>query len=71
MVATAMAMVARRSQCCWPGRLVTAFPRRQRMVLGRRKVADQSDEITAIPKLLDLLTVQGATVTIDAMGSLS
>ena len=38
------------------------------MVLGQRKVAEKSNEITAIPELLDLLTVKGAIVTIDAMG---
>ena len=36
------------------------------MVLGQCKVADKSNEITAIPELLDLLTVKGAIVTIDA-----
>jgi predicted transposase YbfD/YdcC len=32
------------------------------------KVADRSNEITAIPKLLDLLAIEGAIITIDAMG---
>ena len=32
------------------------------------KVAEKSNEITAIPKLLDMLVVEGAIVTIDAMG---
>jgi len=38
------------------------------MVLGQLAVADKSNEITAIPRLLDLLNVKGAIVTIDAMG---
>jgi predicted transposase YbfD/YdcC len=36
-------------------------------VLGQQKVDDKSNEITAIPKLLDLLDVKGCTVTLDAM----
>jgi predicted transposase YbfD/YdcC len=37
-------------------------------VLGQVKVAEKSNEITAIPKLLDMLVVEGAIITIDAMG---
>jgi predicted transposase YbfD/YdcC len=37
-------------------------------VLGQQKTADKSNEITAIPELLRLLDIRGATVTIDAMG---
>ncbi len=51
-----------------PIHMISAFSSRQRMVLGQRKVDDKSNEITAIPELLDLLTVKGAIVTIDAMG---
>jgi predicted transposase YbfD/YdcC len=51
-----------------PIHMISAFSSRQRMVLGQRKVADKSNEITAIPELLDLLTVTGSIVTIDAMG---
>jgi predicted transposase YbfD/YdcC len=51
-----------------PIHMISAFSSRQRMVLGQRKVADKSNEITAIPELLDLLTVKGAIVTIDAKG---
>jgi len=40
---------------------------RQRLVLGQVKVAEKSNEITAIPKLLDLLAIEGTTITIDAM----
>jgi predicted transposase YbfD/YdcC len=48
--------------------LVSAFAARQRLVLGQTAVADKSNEIVAIPKLLDLLQIEGAIVTIDAMG---
>lgn len=51
-----------------PIHMISAFSAKQRLVLGQRKVADKSNEITAIPELLDLLTVKGAIVTIDAMG---
>jgi predicted transposase YbfD/YdcC len=51
-----------------PVHMISAWSARQRLVLGQRKVADKSNEITAIPELLDLLTVKGAIVTIDAMG---
>ena len=50
-----------------PIHMISAFSSRQRLVLGQRKVADKSNEITAIPELLDLLTVKGAIVTIDAI----
>ena len=36
--------------------------------MGQVKVSEKSNEITAIPKLLELITVKGCTVTIDAMG---
>ena len=48
--------------------MVSAFAARQRLVLGQVKVAEKSNEIIAIPKLLDMLTIAGAIVTIDAMG---
>lgn len=51
-----------------PIHMLSAWSARQNLVLGQAKVADKSNEITAIPKLLDLLTIKGATVTIDAMG---
>lgn len=40
----------------------------QNLTLGQLKVEGKSNEITAIPKLLDILDVEGTTVTIDAMG---
>jgi predicted transposase YbfD/YdcC len=48
--------------------MVSAFAARQRLVLGQVKVADKSNEITAIPKLLEMRAIEGAIVTIDAMG---
>ena len=47
---------------------VSAFAARQRLALAQVKVADKTNEIVAIPKLLDLLAIEGAVVTIDAMG---
>ena len=51
-----------------PIHMVSAFAARQRLVLGQVKVADKANEILAIPKLLDMLAIEGAIVTIDAMG---
>lgn len=51
-----------------PIHMVSAWSCGQNMVLGQVKVADKSNEITAIPRLLDMLTIKGAVVTIDAMG---
>jgi predicted transposase YbfD/YdcC len=48
--------------------MVSAWADANRLVLGQVKVDDKSNEITAIPKLLKLLDLAGATVTIDAMG---
>ena len=48
--------------------LVSAWAAENRLVLGQVAVDDKSNEITAIPILLDLLDLKGCTVTIDAMG---
>lgn len=48
--------------------LVSAYAGKARLVLAQQAVADKSNEITAMPELLSLLDVQGAVVTIDAMG---
>ena len=48
--------------------LVSAWAAENRLVLGQVAVDDKSNEITAIPILLDLLDLDGCTVTIDAMG---
>jgi predicted transposase YbfD/YdcC len=42
---------------------------RQRLVLGQEAVSATSNEITAIPRLLERLALQGALVTIDAIGT--
>jgi predicted transposase YbfD/YdcC len=49
--------------------MVSAFAARQRLVLGQVKVAEKANEIVAIPKLLAMLEIEGAIITIDAMGS--
>jgi predicted transposase YbfD/YdcC len=51
-----------------PIHMVSAFAARQRLVLGQVKVAEKSNEIVAIPALLDMMEIEGAIVTIDAMG---
>jgi predicted transposase YbfD/YdcC len=51
-----------------PIHMVSAFAARQRLVLGQVKVAEKSNEIVAIPKLLEMMAIEGAIVTIDAMG---
>lgn len=48
--------------------MVSAWATTNRLVLGQRKVDDKSNEITAIPELLDALDLRGCIVTIDAMG---
>ena len=49
-------------------RMVSAWATRNSLVLGQVKTAEKSNEITAIPRLLNLLEIEGCTVTIDAMG---
>lgn len=51
-----------------PIHMVSAFAARQRLVIGQIKVAEKSNEIVAIPKLLDLLAIERAIVSIDAIG---
>nr|BCN21727.1 putative transposase [Vibrio cholerae] len=48
--------------------MVNAFATANGMSIGQLKVDSKSNEITAIPKLLDLLDVKGCLITIDAMG---
>ena len=48
--------------------MVSAWAETNRLVLGQTKVDDHSNEITAIPTLLQMLDVSGCVVTIDAMG---
>jgi predicted transposase YbfD/YdcC len=51
-----------------PLHLVSAFASEARLVLGQVKVREKSNEITAIPELLEWLDIRGSTITIDAMG---
>lgn len=51
-----------------PLHLVSAWASETGLVLGQVATADKSNEITAIPQLLEMLDLKGATVTIDAMG---
>jgi predicted transposase YbfD/YdcC len=48
--------------------LVSAFATNSRLVLGQEAVDEKSNEITAIPALLERIDVEGALVSIDAMG---
>ena len=48
--------------------MVSAWASRQQLVLGQEAVADKENEIIAIPRLLKMLELKGALVTIDAMG---
>ena len=48
--------------------MVSAFAAANGVTLGQVKVDDKSNEITAVPKLLDILSIKGCIVTMDAMG---
>ena len=48
--------------------IVSAYSKRSKLVIGQVKAGEKSNEITAIPGLLDLLYLKGAIVTIDAAG---
>lgn len=48
--------------------LVSAWDSCQGLILGQQKTEDKSNEITALPKLLEDLDIQGSIITIDAMG---
>ena len=52
-----------------PLHLVSAWASRQRLVLGQEAVGGKSNEIAAIPLLLERLALDGALVTIDAIGA--
>ena len=49
--------------------MVSAWATQNQLVLGQNKVANKSNEITAIPELLRLLDISGCIVTIDAIGT--
>jgi predicted transposase YbfD/YdcC len=52
-----------------PLHVVSAFSHEYRLVLGQLACEEKSNEITAIPKLLEMLEISGCIVTIDAMGT--
>lgn len=49
--------------------IVTAYSADLQLVLGQVLTDEKSNEITAIPQLLDMLDIQGSTITIDAIGT--
>lgn len=51
-----------------PAHMVSAWASDIRLVLGQLKTNDKSNEITAIPELIKTLALEGAIITIDAMG---
>lgn len=51
-----------------PIHIVSAWSNANKLILGQEKTSAKSNEITAIPNLLDMLDLKGCIVTIDAMG---
>ena len=51
-----------------PIHLVSAWASENNMVLGQVKTSEKSNEITAIPRLLEILSIEDTIITIDAMG---
>ncbi len=49
--------------------IVSAWANNNKLVLGQKKVDSKSNEITAIPALLDSIDIAGNIITIDAMGT--
>jgi len=49
--------------------MLSAWAEANELVLGQRKVDEKSNEITAIPELLKILSIAGCIITIDAMGT--
>ena len=49
--------------------IVSAWCHNNRMVFGQKRVGSKSNEITAIPNVLDLLDLENKIITIDAMGA--
>ncbi len=52
-----------------PSHIVSAWSREDGFCLGQKAVEEKSNEITAIPELLDRIQVKGHIITIDAMGT--
>lgn len=51
-----------------PIHMVSAWASKNNIALGQVKISEKSNEITAIPRLIEILAIEGATITIDAMG---
>ena len=51
-----------------PIHIISAWATRNGLILGQMKTEEKSNEITAIPELLEMIDIGGCTVTIDAMG---
>lgn len=51
-----------------PVHMISAWANENNVVLGQVKVSEKSNEITAIPKLLEVLSIQDTIITIDAIG---
>ena len=51
-----------------PSHIVTAWSREDGFSLGQKAVSEKSNEITAIPELIERLQIKGQIITIDAMG---
>lgn len=49
--------------------IVSAWSDEDGFCLGQRAVEEKSNEITAIPQLLDTINIKGNVITIDAMGT--
>ncbi len=52
-----------------PNHIITAWNREDGYSMGQQRVNEKSNEITAIPKLLDKINIKNSVVTIDAMGT--
>jgi hypothetical protein len=52
-----------------PLHLVGAWASKNKLALGQKATREKSNEITAIPELLDILELKGCIITIDAMGT--
>jgi predicted transposase YbfD/YdcC len=61
----------KREQECGALELVSAWASENELVLAQLAVPEYSNEITILPELLELLDLEGATVTLDAMGTQS
>jgi predicted transposase YbfD/YdcC len=56
------------SKSLGPLHVVSAWATANHLILGQEVVSEKSNEITAIPRLLEMLDIEGALVTLDAMG---